>query len=106
MRGTSRKGATASGAPRSGAPLTHSDAGQHGGFLLGTTVAGRYRIVAFLGRGGMGEVYRGNDLTLGQQVALKFLPDRMVATDVHVQRAIRRSPHSPQGVGSERLPGV
>jgi len=34
----------------------------------------------------MGEVYRGDDLTLGQQVALKFLPDRMVATDVHVQR--------------------
>jgi len=40
------KTATTSDAPRSGAPLTHSDAGQHGRFLPGTTVAGRYRIVA------------------------------------------------------------
>jgi serine/threonine-protein kinase len=55
-------------------------------FLPGTVLEKRYRIVALLGKGGMGEVYRADDLTLGQPVALKFLPEAMARNEDFLAR--------------------
>src|SRR5688500_13749474 len=48
-----------------------------GRFTPGTMLAGRYRIVAPLGTGGAGEVYRAEDTKLGQTVAMKFVSHRI-----------------------------
>src|SRR2546426_1627934 len=55
-------------------------------FVPGTMLAERYRIVGLVGKGGMGEVYRADDLKLAQPVALKFLPDHLLSDGAALAR--------------------
>jgi len=54
-------------------------------------LSGRYRVDELIGRGGMATVYRGYDVTLGRQVAIKLL-NRDLATDNAFRTRFRLEP--------------
>jgi serine/threonine-protein kinase len=104
---TPRSGSSGRSAPDSRGGVTSSSgwlassgAIDHGRFAPGTLLGGRYRIIERRGRGGMGEVYRADDLKLGQPVALKFLPadvdrDPAKLTQLHTEVRMARQVSHP-----------
>jgi Tol biopolymer transport system component len=65
-------------------------AAEDDGSLVGRQV-GPHQIVSFLGRGGMGEVYRARDTRLGRDVAIKVLARAFVAEPEHLARFEREA---------------
>jgi predicted unusual protein kinase regulating ubiquinone biosynthesis (AarF/ABC1/UbiB family) len=83
-------------------------------FRPGDIIGTHLQIVEAIGRGGMGEVYRATDTTLGRQVAIKVLPEA-VAQDVERLALFEREaktlaalnhPHIAQIYGLEKSDGV
>ena len=52
---------------------------------------GPYQILAKLGEGGMGQVYRATDTSLGRQVAIKILPDAFASDPDRMARFEREA---------------
>ena len=58
--------------------------------VTGDTI-GPYKIIGMLGEGGMGQVWRATDTTLGRQVAIKILPDAFAADPERLARFEREA---------------
>ena len=58
---------------------------------LHQTVAGRFKIVDFIDRGGMGEVYLGLNESIGQKVAIKFLYKKFAVDERLVMRFLNEA---------------
>ena len=69
--------------------------------MIGRTI-GPYQVVAKLGEGGMGEVYRARDTRLGRDVALKALPDSFT----HAPERLARFQREAQVLASLNHPHI
>jgi len=82
--------------------------------LIGHTLLGRYQVTAFLGRGGMAEVYKAWDAKRATEVAIKLLNDDLAADAVFLRRFAREGhalarlmhPNVVRFLGFEQAPGL
>ena len=82
--------------------------------LTSGTRLGVYEVTAQIGEGGMGQVWRGTDTTLGRQVAIKILPDAFAADPERLARFEREAktlaslnhPHIAAIYGFEKSSGT
>ena len=86
----------------SAAKAKHADVADAEGNRLGAGARiGPYEIIAFLGAGGMGEVYRVRDTRLGRDVAIKVL-----LAGAHDQTSLRRFEQEARAAGSLNHPSI
>ncbi len=75
--------------------VTRGKGGSNLQFTPGTILGERYRMISLIGRGGMGEVYRADDLKIGHTVALKFLSHPQHAQRLYEEVRIGRQISHP-----------
>ena len=74
-----------------GTEAPRADEGSHALALTPGSRLGVYAITAQIGEGGMGQVYRATDTTLGRQVAIKILPDALASDPERLARFEREA---------------
>ena len=82
-----------------GTPIGTDTPEGEGPFRTGSLFAGRFRIVAKLGEGGMGVVYRAHDLTLDQPVAVKVLNDSRLINPAAARARLRSEVRLARQIG-------